>query len=70
MGDTLAPGAGADGGTAVILVEIIREYKCCWQVGQRREVSDAFAQVLLDGGYARRVEPVVKPADTKGEDKA
>ena len=40
----------------MILVEIIREYKCCWQVGQRREVSDAFAQVLLDGGYARRVE--------------
>ena len=54
----------------MILVEIIREYKCCWQVGQRREVSDAFAQVLLDGGYARRVEPVVKPADTKEEDKA
>jgi hypothetical protein len=54
----------------VILVEIIREYKCCWQVGQRREVSDAFAQVLLDGGYARRVEPVAKPADTKEGGKA
>ena len=54
----------------MILVEIIREYKCCWQVGQRREVSDAFARVLLDGGYARRVEPVAKPADTKEGGKA
>jgi len=40
----------------VIEVEIIREYKCCWQVGQRREVSDEFAHVLIDGGFARRVE--------------
>lgn len=57
----------------MIEVEIIREYKCCWQVGQRREISDEFARVLIDGGYARRVEPlarttgarVVKPADSK-----
>lgn len=57
----------------MIEVEIIREYKCCWQVGQRREVSDAFAQVLIDGGYAKRIEPlprasearIVKPADSK-----
>jgi len=62
----------------VIEVEIIREYKCCWKIGQRREVSDEFAQVLIDGGYARRVEPLLrtmeaglaKPADTKGEDTA
>ena len=40
----------------MIEVEIIREYKCCWQVGQRREVSDEFAAVLIDGGFARRVE--------------
>jgi hypothetical protein len=65
MGAILAPGAGADGGAAVIEVEIIREYKCCWQVGQRREVSDAFAQALIDGGYARRVEPEAKPAAIK-----
>lgn len=51
----------------MIEVEIIREYKCCWQVGQRREVSNEFAQVLIEGGYARRVEPVVKPADSKGD---
>jgi hypothetical protein len=41
----------------LIEIEIIREYKCCWRVGQRREVSDAFAQVLIDGGYAQRVKP-------------
>lgn len=59
----------------MIIVEIIREYKCCWQVGQRREVQDAFAQVLIDGGYAKMVEPlaraaearVVKAGDSKGE---
>ncbi|MBE3088045.1 MAG: hypothetical protein IMZ71_02880 [Chloroflexi bacterium] len=49
----------------MIAVEIIREYKCCWQVGQRREVSDEFALVLIEGGYAKRVEPTEKPADTK-----
>jgi hypothetical protein len=41
----------------LIEIEIIREYKCCWRVGQRRAVSDAFAHVLIEGGYARRVEP-------------
>jgi len=40
----------------MIEVEIVREYKCCWQVGQRREVSDEFAYVLIEGGYARKVE--------------
>lgn len=39
----------------MVEVEIIREYKSCWQVGQRREVSDAFAQVLIEGGYAKEV---------------
>ena len=41
-------------------IEIIREYKCCWQVGQRREVMDYFAEVLIEGGYARKVEPEEK----------
>ena len=41
----------------MVEIEIVREYKCCWRVGQRREVSDAFAQVLIEGGYARRVKP-------------
>ena len=41
----------------MIEIEIIREYKCCWRVGQRREVSDEFAHVLIEGGYARKVEP-------------
>lgn len=40
----------------MVEVEIIREYKSCWQVGQHREVSDAFAQVLIEGGYAKAVE--------------
>jgi len=40
----------------MVEVEIIREYKQCWQVGQRREVSDAFAQVLIEGGYAKEIE--------------
>jgi len=41
----------------MVFIEIIREYKCCWQVGQRRAVSDEFAHVLIEGGYARKVEP-------------
>ena len=41
----------------MVEIEIIREYKCCWRVGQRREVQDYFAEVLIEGGYARRVEP-------------
>jgi hypothetical protein len=41
----------------MIEIEILREYKCCWRVGQRREVSDEFAHVLIEGGYARKVEP-------------
>jgi len=40
----------------MVFIEIIREYKCCWQVGQRRAVSDEFAHVLIEGGYARKVE--------------
>jgi len=44
----------------MILIEIIREYKCCWRVGQRREVNDAFAHVLIEGGWAKRVEPEIK----------
>ena len=39
----------------MIEVEIIREYKSCWYVGQRREVSDEFAYVLIEGGYAKRI---------------
>jgi hypothetical protein len=42
----------------MVEIEIIREYKCCWRVGQRRAVSDEFAFVLIEGGYARKVEPV------------
>lgn len=41
----------------MVEVEIIREYKQCWRVGQRRAVSDEFAYVLIEGGYAKRVEP-------------
>jgi len=41
----------------MVFIEIIREYKCCWRVGQRREVSDEFAHVLIEGGYARKIEP-------------
>jgi len=44
----------------LILIEIIREYKCCWRVGQRREVTDAFAHVLIEGGWAKKVEPEIK----------
>jgi hypothetical protein len=44
----------------MIEIEIIREYKCCWRVGQRRTVSDEFAHVLIEGGYARDVEPEIK----------
>jgi hypothetical protein len=51
----------------MIEVEIVREYKGCWRVGQRREVSDEFAYVLIEGGYARKVEPemaeMIKIAD-------
>jgi len=56
----------------MIEVEIIREYKCCWRVGQRRAVSDEFAHVLIEGGYARKVEPpepkiVLTPAHHTGQ---
>ena len=44
----------------MVFIEIIREYKCCWQVGQRREVSDEFAHVLIEGGYARKVEREIR----------
>lgn len=45
-------------------IEIIREYKCCWRVGERREVQDYFAEVLIEGGYARKVEPKEKEGKT------
>lgn len=41
----------------MVEIEIIREYKCCWRVGQRRAVADEFAAVLIEGGYARKVKP-------------
>lgn len=44
----------------MVEIEIIREYKCCWRVGQRREVSDEFAVMLIEGGYARKVEPEIE----------
>lgn len=37
----------------MVLVEIIKDYKCCWRVGMRREVQDHFASVLIEQGYAR-----------------
>lgn len=33
-------------------VEIIRQYKACWQIGQRRDVADEFAAMLIEAGYA------------------
>ena len=55
----------------MIEVEILREYKCCWQVGQRREVSDEFAHVLIEGGYAKRVDPKILEGenDRQGTDR-
>ena len=44
----------------MVFIEIIREYKGCWRVGQRREVSDEFAYVLIEGGYARKVEREIR----------
>ena len=44
----------------MVNIEIIREYKCCWRVGQRREVSEEFAHVLIEGGYARKVQPDIE----------
>jgi len=39
----------------MVLIEIIRDYKCCWKAGQRREVMDHFAAVLVELGYAKYV---------------
>ena len=40
----------------MIDIEIIREYKQCWHVGQRRAVADEFALMLIELGFAKRVE--------------
>lgn len=47
----------------MVEIEIIQEYKRCWKVGQRRVVSDDFAFVLIEGGYAVRAEPKPKEKD-------
>ena len=44
----------------MVEIEIIREFKCCWKVGQRKEVQDYFAEVLIEGGYAKRIEKALK----------
>jgi len=40
----------------MITIEIIKEYKSCWKVGQVRPVRPEFAAMLIRGGYAKQVD--------------
>ena len=41
---------------AMIKIEIIKEYKCCWKVGTIADVPPEFAQTLIEHGYAKAVD--------------
>ena len=46
----------------MIWIELLRDYKCGWKKGDRRDVLPHFAKTLIDLGFAKAID---KPAKDK-----
>jgi len=53
----------------MVEVEFIQDYKCCWKKGDRREVQDHFAYVLIEQGIAKKIERQDKKSEAFWEER-